>query len=519
MNMNKSSITISETNYFSQFFIDYIEGNKNLKEFYSLSPVIENVDSAIKHNKYKDQNRRVLVDSLLKQYDSIEDNIAVCKNIELLKLSNTFTITTGHQLNIATGPMYVILKLITAINSAEVLSLKYPDQNFVPIYWMATEDHDFEEINHFNVFGKTHTWNTNQTGAVGRFEIEKLAEMFPDLTEIPDLIHNAYKEGITLTEATRKFVHALLGKYGLICLDADQKELKELFKPIIKDELINRNSENLVLDSIANLKTLGYKNQVNPRKINLFYLEGNIRERIEYQEDKFVVLNTNISYSEEEILELLAKNPERFSPNVVLRPLYQCEILPDIITIGGPSEVVYWLQLKSMFDFYKVNFPILLPRNFALIVSQTQKSKLDKIGIKINDLFLNETDLKKLMLTIVDVENFNLNDELALVLQIQSKLMQKVNIVDPSLTGSVGAEINKMTKIIEDLDKKIQKSLERKHETSINQILNIKNKLFPNNSLQERNDNFYNFYANNDQFIHELKEVLDPFDLIFNIID
>lgn len=268
--MTHSSISIQNTGYFSNFFTDYISQKSKVSEFYNVFPSIENLGEFASKRQYNDNQREILVNVLTKQYADIENNELVLANIQSLLNSSTFTITTGHQLNLATGPMYVILKLITTINAAKELSEKFPSINVVPIYWMATEDHDFEEINHFNLFGKKHTWQTEQKGAVGRFEVEAIASMFPELTDVPSLIEQCYVEGISLAQATRKFVHALFGKYGLVCLDADDNALKALFMPVFKDELLHSNAEKLVLDTNQKLKSNDYKVQVNPRNINLF---------------------------------------------------------------------------------------------------------------------------------------------------------------------------------------------------------------------------------------------------------
>ena len=516
--MTNSKIALHDTAFFSSFFVDYINEKEALKAFYHLYPSVENAGKMASERSFEQSNRTILVDELTKQYLGIAEAEEVHKNIQLLNKPNTFTITTGHQLNLATGPMYVILKLITAINTAQQLNLKYPHLNFVPVYWMATEDHDFEEINHFNFFGKTYTWETNQTGAVGRFVVEEFSKMFPDLNAISPLISHAYRQGLSLAKATQQLVHSLMGKYGLICLDADAKPLKALFVPIMQTELLEHKAEALVQDSIAKLKLLGYKNQVNPRNINLFYLDHNCRERIEKQGDDYVVLNTDLKFSTSEMLALLHSHPEKFSPNVVLRPLYQSTILPDIAMVGGPSEIVYWLQLKQLFIHHQVNFPLLMPRNFAMLVTPTQEQKLAKVGLTLRDLFQEQALLKKHIVHLTEQTTFDMKLEMDLLSQIQTSLLQKANAIDASLAGSVLAEMNKMTKGVEELEKKINKALERKNETSITQVMTIKAKLFPNDALQERVDNVFNFIHNKPELIDGLVADLDPFDFSMNLI-
>jgi bacillithiol biosynthesis cysteine-adding enzyme BshC len=516
--MTKSQIPLDETNAFSTLFLDYLAQKQDLATFYGLFPSVENAGLMAFKRQFDKRHRAILVDAISQQYQDIPFKEAVLSNLDLLKAENTFTITTGHQLNLATGPMYVVLKLISTINAAKALALKFPQYHFVPIYWMATEDHDFEEINHFNYLGKTITWQTTQTGAVGKFIVESLESMFPDVNEIPAMVKEAYQEGLTLAKATQKLVHALLGKYGLICLDADQKALKALFAPIMKDEIVSGKASLKVKETIEALKAKGYKSQVNPREINLFYLEHNVRERIEKQGDEYVVLNTALKFKEEELLGLLSSHPEKFSPNVILRPLYQCTILPDIATVGGPAELAYWLQLKSLFDTYAVSFPLLMPRNFALVATNAQQTKLEKIGIEVKDLFQDQASLKKLILDKVDHNHFNLTPETSLLKQINDSLLQKVNAIDPTLNATVNAEMTKIAKGLNDLEKKITKALERKNETTFNQVFNIKSKLFPKEGLQERHDNFFNFQLMHPTMIGDLVDHLASFDFKLTIL-
>jgi len=206
-------IPFRETNYFSSLICDYLDENPKLKQFYNRFPNIDNFKEQIqeKQSSYSNLNRKTLIDILNSQYSKIESSKLTQKNIELLFQENTYTITTGHQLNLFTGPLYFLYKIISAINLSKQLRKKYPNQNFVPVYWMATEDHDFEEINYFNYKGKKIHWNRESKGAVGELSTKGLDEVFNSFSlelgigtnanKLKDLFKTAYLEHSNLTDA------------------------------------------------------------------------------------------------------------------------------------------------------------------------------------------------------------------------------------------------------------------------------------------------------------------------------
>lgn len=384
--MPTDCISYQTSGYFSKLMQDYLDQKPELKALYNHFPTLENFEKQIneKQANFDNGNRIPLVETLKKQYQNIEISDSTKQNIELLSLPNTFTITTGHQLNLFSGPLYFLYKIISTINLTKELKLKYPANNFVPIYWMATEDHDFEEINYFNFKGKKFRWNKESSGPVGRLSTKGLDEFFEiyslelgsstNANVLKNLFNDAYLKHDNLADATRYLANNLFANYGLVILDADDANLKRAFIPFIKEELEHQTSFKTVQKTIEQLSD--YIIQVNPREINLFYIEDNLRERIIFENDKYYVNNTKISFTKDEILKLLESNPEKFSPNVIMRPLYQEIILPNLCYIGGGGEIAYWLELKSFFDAINITFPILLVRNSVLLNTEKQAKKL-----------------------------------------------------------------------------------------------------------------------------------------------
>ncbi|WP_338760352.1 bacillithiol biosynthesis cysteine-adding enzyme BshC [Bernardetia sp. ABR2-2B] len=524
-NYSAHQLNFSQTNQFSQLFLDYVSQTGELKEFYGNVPQIENfekqIDLKIQNNSFTDEKREVLVKALHNQYKTTEN--PPTETINLLQKPTTFTVTTGHQLNIYTGTLYFHYKIQTVINACKVLKEKYPKYDFVPIYWMATEDHDLEEIASFNLFGQKYTWQTNQTGAVGRMNtkgLDNLGFKEEKAKELGKFYKDAEDKGQNLTQATRNIVHSFYQKDGLVILDGDDTDLKRLFIPIIKNELETQKSHLKIEESSKKLDKLGYKTQVTPREINLFYLENDLRERIIKNEtnDSFEILNTDITFSEIEMMDLVASNPEKFSPNVALRPVYQEVILPNLSYTGGPGELAYWLQLKSMFEYFDVDFPILLPRNFVLFIPKVIHQKMSKTNLSLEDIF-DSYDNLRISFAENNAENdVLLEEERKSIEQVFDKIESKSIKTDISLQKSIAAEKHKALKRIEHISKKLRKAEERKLSDSINQIKSVKENLFPKGSLQERYDNFLSFVINDNNFLEKVQETLNPFDLRFLVL-
>ena len=511
-------IPLSDTSYFSPTFLDYLDQNPKLNEFVGEYPTPEAFKEAMERRNFPADHRSVLVNILNEQYQGLVLSGKLTQNISSLNNPDCFTVTTGHQLNIFTGPLFFIYKIISTINACKVLGEKYPNREFIPVYWMASEDHDFAEINHFNLFGKEYQWDCDQTGAVGRFNLEGISDILDNLKDCPQLFEDAYRNSETLAEATRKIVNQLFGDQGLVIIDPDHTALKTLFSPIIKDELVNQSTYEQVQQSTQTLQAHGYKTLVTPREINLFYIKDGLRERIVRQDERYEILGTEQSFSQQEILQELDNHPERFSPNVVLRTLYQETILPNLAYVGGPGELSYWLQFKSSFDHHNIPFPVLMPRNNVLVVNRSNTKKKMKLGLSTDDLFQSPNELKSTFLERNATSVLDLEAEKKAVNTTYQSIVEKIEAVDKSLTGYVKAEENKALKNLDQIEKRLIKAEERNQEMTISQVLGLKEKLFPNGSLQERNQNFLNFYINNQAFLNDLMALLDPFDFNFQVI-
>ncbi|HEY6504208.1 MAG TPA: bacillithiol biosynthesis cysteine-adding enzyme BshC [Chitinophagaceae bacterium] len=506
MDCTATRLPYRQTGAFSKIVTDYIDQAESLKPFYNYQPNLSGVQKAIEARGQFNTNRQVLADVLKSQYAQVPANEKVNKNISSLLLPNTFTVTTAHQPNIFTGPLYFIYKILHAIRLAEHLALSLPQYNFVPVYYMGSEDADLDELGYINLDGKKLKWDTKQTGAVGRMKIDKEFLQLLDAAEgqlavlpfgkdIISLVKECYKKELLIQDATFRFVNALFAEYGLVVLIPDNAELKKQAIRIFEDDLLNQTPSELVGKTIERIDAAGYKVQANPREINLFYLKDGVRERIEKVNGEWKVVNGKERFSEKELLKELHEHPDRFSPNVILRGIFQEMILPNIAFIGGGGELAYWLQYGDMFAHYKVPYPVLLLRNSFLVVEKTWQERINRLGFAPEDFFLPEQELLNRLVTRDSKNQTKFNGSLTQVEQLYELFRKQAGQVDISLTKHVEALKVKAVHRLQELEKKMLRAEKRKFADQQRQIHTIKQALFPGDGLQERYDNIMYYYA------------------------
>lgn len=503
--MSFTHLPYSDTGYFSALVTDYLKGAKELEQFYTYSPDITGIQQAIADRKHYPINRHILVDTLKKQYASLPAHHAVNNNIDLLWDENTFTICTAHQPNLMTGYLYFIYKIAHTIKLAEHLNTTYPGQKFVPVYYMGSEDNDLDELGTFRYEGKKFVWEAEgQTGAVGRMRTESLKpildELFKllgppgdNLKELKKIITQAYLQHSNIASATQYLVHELFGRYGLVVLNPDEDDFKRCILHILKDDLITHSALPLATHTIDQL-SVHYKAQAHPRQINLFYLKDNIRERIERHGEVWTVINTDIQWTEQELLAELETYPGRFSPNVILRGLFQECILPNIVFIGGGAEVAYWLQLKDIFTHFNVFFPVIMLRQSAMWIDAKAAKLRKELGLSITDLFKKEIDLVKHYILANSSDDWQTNEEAIIMENTIEQLKQKAVLLDPTLRSSADAVLTKIKHQLQVLERKMYRAEKRKLQAQLARITKLRAMIFPNDSLQERYENFLPYF-------------------------
>ncbi|MES2431610.1 MAG: bacillithiol biosynthesis cysteine-adding enzyme BshC [Bacteroidota bacterium] len=505
MDIYASHISYSQTGYFSKMVADYIAAEKKLQPFYNHPVSIDGIKAAIAERKKYQTDRKLLTNVLTEQYKGVTLSDKQQTNLTQINSDNTFTITTAHQPNIFTGPLYFIYKILHVIKLSDQLKNDLPEYNFIPVYYMGSEDADLDELNHIYINGEKHEWETDQTGAVGRMKVDKgLLKMFDDIAgellgypfgvEIVEKIKTCYKEGSTIEAATFCLVNELFADHGLLILLPDNAALKNAYAPVLKKELLEQFSQKEVQKTVEAFPS-EYKVQAAGRELNLFYLHDGSRERIEVENGQWSIVNDDKKFDEAGIIEELKVHPERFSPNVILRPVFQEFILPNIAFIGGGGEIAYWLELKKVFEAVNVPYPILIVRNSFAFISKEIKTLQEKLQFSTTDLFKSETDLLNELVKRDSEAQLSLEKEKAEIDVLYGKMRSVANAVDASLVKHTEALKTAALKRITDLEKKLLKAEKKKFEAQQRQLHKIKSQLFPHHSLQERIESITPFYA------------------------
>lgn len=519
--MQISNINRADSGIFSDQHAKLVYHQNDLTSFLGTPFDIEAFGQQIeKKSTFSAEQRDVLVDSLLNQYGELVISDSVSANIEALRDEKTFTVTTGHQLSLLTGPLYFVIKIAHVYKMTEKLKKQYPEYTFVPIYWMATEDHDYEEIQSMQLFGKKLEFDYEQRGPVGRFSLERFAEFKEEILQFfgedrreeVGRILEAYN-GKNLTEATRGMVNELFGHYGVVIIDGDDQELKRMFAPTIKKELSEQFSNTAVQATNQELEKEGVKLQVTSRPVNLFYIQDGLRERIIPEGDCFSIKGVG-EFSLEELLAEVESAPERFSPNVILRPLYQELILPNLAYVGGGGEISYWLQLKGVFDQMECPYPLIQVRNSVIWIDRGTSKKMDKINFSLNDIFESADALKKRYVTENSSEDLDFSTIEAQLEAYQSLLKEQILKVDANLGQYAEVELKRLDKQMDAVRAKLIKTSKGKHDQAMKAIDMIKDRLFPGGGLQERSSNFLNFCADGQvhNWLNRLIDALAPFE-------
>ncbi|MBB4077899.1 bacillithiol biosynthesis cysteine-adding enzyme BshC [Lewinella aquimaris] len=521
--MKIERIPFVEVPQFSKRDVAYATGSEDLKPFYNYPVSLEAFREVIRDKTRDNTDRDLLVDTLEQQYADLGLAGEAPANLQLLRSRQTFTVITAHQPSLFTGPLYYVLKICSAINLARQLNEAYPEQQFVPVFISGAEDHDFEEVNHTYLYGNRIEWENEGAGPVGKrlsdtlgSALEQLKEILGDRETARSVyarIERAYTSHETYGMGALALVHELFGKHGVVVADMSHRPFKEAFRHIMERELFDSVSQPLIEEAQRQLEALGYSGQAHARDINLFYLTEKPagRNRIVREGERFRILDTDLEFSTDEMRRELQDHPERFSPNVVMRPLYQELIFPNLAYIGGGGEIAYWLERKQQFAAFGINFPMLVRRNSALWIDRGNQKKLDKLGLDYRALFRDADLIIRDYVAEQSENELSLADELAKLESLFRGIAEKAERIDPTLAKAVMGEHARQAKAVENLEGRIRRTEKQRFETAMNQIRGLRDKLFPANGLQERYDNFLNFYLQEgEQLFEVLIEELDP---------
>ncbi|MGE0566504.1 MAG: bacillithiol biosynthesis cysteine-adding enzyme BshC [Bacteroidia bacterium] len=499
--MSKSVfLPYEKTGMLNSLVKDYLNKENSTNSLYEHYPDVEGYKSLLSNPElYRNFDRKALVDELNLQSQLVSNtNQETIANINLLSDNNSYTITTGHQLCLFTGPLFFIYKIATVIKTCEWLKTNFPEKNFIPVYWLASEDHDIEEINHVNIYSQQLKLATDYSGPAGEMPTNDITELILQIKELLGgsestehaikIFEDAYSQK-NLGLATRCLVNELFGKYGLVIVDGNslffKKQTAKLFQIDCFEDII----ENALDKTIHYLKNKKYPIQITNRNGNCFLFENGNRYRIDKNENGFYIQGLNKQFSKDELNKIIESTPEKISPNVVLRPLYQQSILPNISYVGGPGELSYWLEYLEIFKMLGIQFPILHFRQSITLVPAGVKKKIDKVNLDIDEIFENKDVLIKKVLAKHEL-NVDLTTESEKITSLFNELGSRLENIDTTLKPSVNAEMQKTLNSIKALETKANRAIKKQSENLTGSIEYIHSKIYPSGIMQERHDNF-----------------------------
>lgn len=495
---------------------DLLNHSKQVRAFVSDFFSTKNCISAARNRKFPKESRNVLVAQLSAQYANDFVSEDVKKNILALQSDSSFTVVTGHQICSAGGPLYLIYKIFSAIRITQELNASQDEFHFVPVYWMATEDHDIEEIRHFYWGSEKVDLASTFEGIAGELPTEDFLAWLNEKREegkfneigLSELFIQAYSRN-NFAEATRYWVNELLGEYGVVCIDGNDSALKELAGGLFEKEIEEKFLFSEVSKTNLELERSGYNPNIQPKSFNLFWLKKELgqtaRKRLDLTEEVFQASDFTQQFTSEKLLEIRSE----LSPNVLLRPLYQETILPNIVYIGGPSELGYWLQLKNAFDAAGLQMPLLAHRLSMVLVRKRDMEFASKNDLNISELVQEKLqDAQKRMLGAMNVKS--IDEEVEQTMNSFKNLKTYISDIDGSLVAWLSAEEKRQLDQWNNIEQKIKKAIKNKEEVKFNQLEKFFAFTNPNQIQQERV--FSLLYASEILGWKELKEVLEQLD-------
>lgn len=516
----KMFINFSEIPKHQNLFLDYLYRFDNVKEFYKHNfRNKENFSSHFKSITDSKKDKQFQISPIIKNQYSDFNSVSekTLKNIDSLDIPKTIAIVTGQQVGILGGPLYTVYKILTAVRLVNQLNERFEEYKFVPVFWLEGDDHDFNEVRSMNIFDtenqvlnigyKTEIEDDEAKLSVGNISFDESINDFLNSLE-NSLRQTDFKEGLlsklkifyaqgkTFKQSFKELIFWLFDEYGLVIFDPQDAAVKQLLKPVFKKEVNNfqQHTEKLIQVS-ADLEEL-YHAQVKVKPVNLFYHTDDGRFSVEPVDEIFKLRRKRKQFTKEEILNEIEEHPERFSPNVLLRPICQDYLLPTGFYIAGPSEISYFAQITPLYDFYKITTPVIYPRTSVTLIEKNVNDALNKYDLTLKDVFSSLTDLKHKVIAglsenSIDTSFINAENDIELIFD---RIKENLFAIDKTLVDSSVKYKDRVISVFNELRNKAVKAQESKHETTVRQLTRISHLLYPNENLQEREINFTYFY-------------------------
>ena len=457
---------------------------------------------------------------------SVGASDTVLRNIRSLENKHTLVVISGQQPGLLTGPLYAIYKAITAIKYAQTLAERY-DRPIVPVFWIATEDHDFAEVDHCKVLDKQNNLTTIQLSYDSRYQdraigtipindpsvLEGLEASLPETDFTPGLmklLSFTQRESKNLGEWFARIIMELFQKHGLVLIDPNLPAIRQLGSPLIEKAIEDPlTPSRLVNEAGERLQQAGFKRQITrpPTNCVFFITEDGYRRRVTFNGSKFSTGDSE--YSADDLKDILRSNPERFSTGVVIRPVMSEYLLKSVVSIGGPGEIGYFAQLKDVYEHFAVPMPVVFPRLSLTVMEERIQRTLQNYDLHYGDL---KKETGGVISEVVRRQAEFLGDDywqgiIKNTLKPLCQLREETEKKDRSFLQPIDNTLNKMSWLLGQLQNKVVQIAKKSEDKLTRQITSAKTNLLPVNDLQERQLNiFYFFNKYGPDFVDQLIE-------------
>ena len=512
----------------SQLFRDYVNNapgsasffNGPFQETSSYQSVAEKLDSV-------DRRRDELVAILTEQNRTYGAGEATFNNINLLSDPKTLAVVTGQQAGLFGGPLYTTHKALTTIKLARNLSEQL-QRPVVPVFYLVSEDHDFDEIKSTGYIDKTNSHktlnfqpdpfperspvaeislNSSVTGLIDTLGNDLADSEFK--AAILDKLNSAYRSGEKIHISFARWFQELFNGYGIILYDSADPRPKSMVTNIFERELTDNISNRALSDTNARLERAGYHTQITVHndRPNLFILDHG-RHSLRREDGSYINMSNNDRYSAGDLL----KRPERLSPKVSLRPLVQDALFPTVAYVGGPGEIAYWAQLKGIYDALNMTMPVVHPRAAFTLIEPKVQRHLDSFSLNAAQVIADTPAAVKAVLQSrvpEDIQQRFRTLQETLGKQMEG-LAKSAAVIDPTLLTVFDKATAGLIKQVESLENKVTRAVEQREQVTRRQLETITTHLMPD-GLQERSINILTFLVKYDKAL--LQRLYDEIDL------
>lgn len=491
---------------FTKLFLDYSDWNESIQPFFEFNPFRLSDYKRRSQNLRFDTDRKDVVSSLTEFNLKYGANDQTLKKIKKLENDDVFTVVTGQQVTLFGGPLFTVYKIVTAISIADKLT-KELGKMVIPVFWMADEDHDFDEVSSISITdGDVYAeYKLNQEDSKENRVVEKklnaeikeirgkIRDVLPqtDFTDdLWQLVDQCYKSGETYGSSFGRLILKLFGKHGLILAGSNHDSIKKLIiEPLIssvKDADVHQKILQATSEALTKKK---YHTQVTVQSSNLFFIGADgSREKLQNSGEKWFIDGNEQFWSSDELSSKIETTPDKFSPNVFLRPVIQNHILPVISYVAGPGEIAYYAQMRSYHHQFDVEMPVITPRFSATLIESSIDRVIGKLPFHIHDYYGRIEDLEKDFLKqsdSPDVESI-FKGWKSSIMDHSIGPISKVSEIDPTLKKSADKTVNQFFTELDKLKGKLYRSIKESEKVQLQRIQRVQNNLYPNRNLQER---------------------------------